>query len=260
MSGANAVPRIPRVLTLEKLVQVIHSIFEAKFQAKLSSTSDSNTRSNFLERFFYSYLENVYSVKAVVIHVAHDLLTSLREHYEADAAVRLCFGLMSGDIDDSMWMYFMQCKCIISLVPISNRTQFDKFITSLYPGATVTDIDHILRKYHSYHKQYSKKSIIDYLLNSILSGREIRMQKWLRILKMKDPEGSGHLEQEAFEDVALSISPQVSRRDAAKIFMYTAEHRESSVLPVADLASMATVIEASLVLKAAKAEYNALAG
>ena len=252
------IPRYQRTFDLAKLSRLVRHILQAKYKAKESASPDDNTQDEFLEDFFYTYLEDIYGLKSTVVQVAFDILASLKSHYhnKEEATVRLFVGLMSGTIDDTLWMYVMQFRSITSIVPLANQIHFEKLLSSLYPGATVTAIDGIIQQYQSKYVQYTKKSVNEYLLRYILSGQELRIQKWHRVLTTKDPEGNGFLEQDAFEDVALSISPKIQRREAAKLFLSAAEHFQSTVLEIDRLAQMAAVLEISLVVKSIKAEYD----
>ena len=249
------IPRHRRSFDLYKLQRMVSAILQAKYLAKKRVKTDEEAKANFLETFFYNYLQNLYGVDTTVVQVAYDILSSLRLYYDKDPNVKLFAGLMSGTIDDAVWMYVMQFKSIIAIVPISNYIHFEKLLSSLYPGATVTDIDHVIQKYRIKYNTYSKKDVSEFLLRYILSGQELRIMKWQRVLTTKDPEGNGYLEQDSFEDVALSISPKITRREAGKLFVWTAEHFQSTVLEIDRLAQMAAALEASLVVKAIKAEY-----
>ena len=251
----DTIPRYQRHFDLPKLSRLVRNILQAKYKAKENASPDE--QNEFLEDFFYTYLEDIYGLKTTVVHVAFDILSSLRPHYnKEEATVRLFVGLMSGTIDDTLWMYVMQFRSITSIVPLANQIHFEKLLSSLYPGATVTSIDGIIQQYQSKYVQYTKKSVNEFLLRYILSGQELRIQKWQRVLTMKDPEGNGVLEQDAFEDVALSISPKIQRREATKLFLSAAEHFQSTVLEIDRLAQMAAVLEVSLVVKSIKAEYE----
>ena len=251
------IPRYRRNFDLPKLSRLVRNILQAKYKAKESASPDDDTQNEFLEDFFYTYLEDIYGLKTTVVHVAFDILSSLKSHFnKEEATVRLVVGLMSGTIDDTLWMYVMQFRSITSIVPLANQIHFEKLLSSLYPGATVTSIDGIIQQYQSKYVQYTKKSVNEFLLRYILSGQELRIQKWQRVLTMKDPEQNGYLEQDAFEDVALSISPKIQRREAAKLFVSAAEHFQSTVLEIDRLAQMAAVLEVSLVVKSIKAEYE----
>ena len=253
----DTIPRYRRTFDLAKLSRLVRNILQAKYKAKESAAPDDETQNEFLEDFFYTYLEDIYGLKTTVVHVAFDILSSLKLNFDKEeATVRLFVGLMSGTIDDTLWMYVMQFRSITSIVPLANQIHFEKLLSSLYPGATVTSIDGIIQQYQSKYVQYTKKSVNEFLLRYILSGQELRIQKWQRVLTMKDPEQNGFLEQDAFEDVALSISPKIQRREAAKLFVSAAEHFQSTVLEIDRLAQMAAVLEVSLVVKSIKAEYE----
>ena len=174
----DTIPRYRRTFDLAKLSRLVRNILQAKYKAKESAAPDDETQNEFLEDFFYTYLEDIYGLKTTVVHVAFDILSSLKLNFDKEeATVRLFVGLMSGTIDDTLWMYVMQFRSITSIVPLANQIHFEKLLSSLYPGATVTSIDGIIQQYQSKYVQYTKKSVNEFLLRYILSGQELRIQK-----------------------------------------------------------------------------------
>ena len=166
------VSSILRIIASIELSRLVRNILQAKYKAKESAAPDDETQNEFLEDFFYTYLEDIYGLKTTVVHVAFDILSSLKLNFDKEeATVRLFVGLMSGTIDDTLWMYVMQFRSITSIVPLANQIHFEKLLSSLYPGATVTSIDGIIQQYQSKYVQYTKNSVNEFLLRYIQIGR-----------------------------------------------------------------------------------------
>jgi hypothetical protein len=131
-------PNIGRSIPVDKLVQIIYELYDERYQieeqAELFGLPDMPPV--FLD-YFYQFLEQRYSLRAITLQVAHDILASLQKEEHTNRNVELFVRLLCGE-DDVTWKYIMLARQLYGRFEIFDIEAYRRIMHTMYPYRAVS--------------------------------------------------------------------------------------------------------------------------
>lgn len=178
--------------------------------------------------FFYSFMQDIYAVSNVALLVTHGVLTATLQLRKVNPIVCMFHDLLVHTLDEAAWNYTMCWRDLLKKCPVVSMHDLQEFISLLYAGFPSQELSDFANQYMKESQLCSSGSLLSYLTNQLICRTEIRLRKWLSVLRWHDSQQYGGLLRAEFDEFAKEHFPHRSQ----KMVLLYSKHLGASWAPL----------------------------
>lgn len=141
--------------------------------------------------------------------VTHGVLSATLHLRKTNPIVCMFHDLLANTIDESAWKYSMFWRDILKKCPVVSMHDLQEFTSLLYGGYPSQELSEFTNQYMKASQICSCSSLLSYLTQQLMCRNEIRLRKWLSILRWRDAQQYGGLVRSEFDEVVQEHFPKV---------------------------------------------------
>ncbi|GMH40473.1 hypothetical protein BSKO_08377 [Bryopsis sp. KO-2023] len=181
-------PRGARVVGKEKLLKLVEDVLRAKHERNLAALETEPTSD-----FFYNFIHDTYGVPHAAMLVIHGILTALIQFREEHPILAMFSAILTGSLDEAAWEYSMHWRELLKQFPVGSMHELQHYVLQLYPGFSDQETSEFINEFHTTSVICTSDSLIAHLTDKLLQRSEMRLRKWMRVLRWRDAQHSGGL-------------------------------------------------------------------